>query len=58
MTKEQKEQLFDLERQFIFAKSKHESDVALAKIIQLLPNDVDLGQYLRNLHQNKVLKYD
>jgi hypothetical protein len=54
MTKEQEEQLLTLEKQFIFTKNKHESDVALAKIIQLLPNDIDLGQYLRNLYQNKL----
>ena len=33
--------------------SEYATGAALAKIIQLLPNDIDLGQYLRNLYQNK-----
>ncbi len=44
----------ELERKFIFSKNKRESDQTLAQIIKLLPNDYDLGQYIRNLYSNKI----
>jgi hypothetical protein len=52
---EQKDRsLVELERQFQFAKSKEESDRTMAKIIKLLPNDFDLGTYIRNLYLTKI----
>lgn len=47
-------QLQELERIFQFAKSKQESDEALAKIVKLLPNDMDLGEYIRRLYSTKI----
>lgn len=49
-------ELESLERQFIFAKDKLEADIILRKIIKILPNDQDLGEYIRNLYQNKMWK--
>jgi cell shape-determining protein MreC len=52
----QKEELEELERKFIFAESKIEADTVMAKIIKFLPNDLDLGGYIRNLYANKMWK--
>ena len=49
-------ELEELERKFIFATDKTEADSALAKIVRLLPNDYDLGEYIRNLYENKMWK--
>jgi len=49
-------ELEELERRFIFAESKLEADSVMAKIIKLLPNDLDLGGYIRNLYANKMWK--
>lgn len=48
------EGLEELERKFLFSKNKQESDQTLAKIVKLLPNDYDLGTYIRNLYNNKI----
>ena len=50
------EELKYLESQFIFADSKIEADVILSKLIKLLPKDADLGEYIRNIYQNKMWK--
>jgi hypothetical protein len=49
-------ELEELERKFVFAESKLEADSLMAKIVKLLPNDYDLGGYIRNLYQNKMWK--
>lgn len=56
MSDQEKSELEQLEREFIFADSKLEADVKLARIIKLLSNDHDLGEYIRNLYQNKMWK--
>lgn len=52
--KEEISKLEELERKFIFAKSKQEGDQTLAEIVKLLPNDYDLGEYIRYLYSNKI----
>lgn len=47
-------QLQLLELKFQFAKSKEESDKTLAEIVKMLPNDYDLGEYIRKLYSTKI----
>jgi hypothetical protein len=54
MNNETENKIRELEHKFIFAKSKEESDKTLAEIIKLLPNDYDLGSYIRSLYMNKI----
>jgi hypothetical protein len=48
------EELKELELKFQFSKSKQESDETLAKIVKILPNDYDLGSYIRTLYSTKI----
>jgi len=45
--------LDQLQVRFISAKTKEEVDEILLKIISLLPNNYDLGEYLRKLYSIK-----
>jgi len=53
MTEQDSRLLKELENQFFFSKSKQDSDRILAQIVKLIPNDYDLGSYIRYLYANK-----
>ncbi len=55
MTEEDSKKLKSLENQFFFSKSKEESDKTLAQIIKIIPNDYDLGSYIRFLYAGKIM---
>lgn len=55
MNEDDSKLLKDLENQFFFSKSKEESDKILAQIVKLIPNDYDLGSYIRYLYANKFI---
>ena len=42
-----------LQAQFISVKTKEEADEILSKIISILPNNYELGEYLRKLYTIK-----
>jgi len=54
MREEDSRALKDLENQFFFAKTKQDSDRVLAQIVKIIPNDYDLGSYIRYLYANKM----
>ncbi len=54
MREEDSRALKELENQFFFSQTKQESDRILAKIVKIIPNDYDLGAYIRYLYANKV----
>lgn len=54
MTEQDSKRLKELENQFYFSKSKLDSDRTLAAIVKIIPNDYDLGSYIRYLYANKI----
>lgn len=56
MTEDDSRKLKDLEKQFFQAKSKEDLDKILAQIIKTVPNDYDLGAYMRYLFAGKTVK--
>lgn len=56
MTEDDSRKLKELENQFYSSKSKEELNVTLSQIVKLVPNDYDLGTYIRYLYANKFIK--
>ena len=56
LTNDQKEQLAYLEVRLFNARSNYEIEKTMVDIIKLIPNDYDLGTYIRSLfNQNQPL---
>lgn len=49
LTKEQEEKLHILQSKLFMARSNYEVEQIMKEIIKLIPNDYDLGTYIRGL---------